>query len=272
MSRAADASVTTPAGQLVAEQRANRLLVLAVYALTGVVGVVVLAVSSYYLHEYGSVAGMTGWLAWTLVVALDVGGVAGALCWVVSDGPARAWGRGIAAGNLAASVLGNIIGHILGAGGGTHSPGPWLQILTGAAYPAELAAMVHLALVFRAERGARHPATIAVPAVPELPAVPDKWSLGHVPKPVPARRRTQVPTGTPRDLLALAQALRADLLAQGKPAGREALRAGLTDDTGKPISDRTARDLIRQLNTDPALTSVPAVPTRTHPDGTVTVR
>lgn len=246
-------------GRLVTDQRAHRFLVLAVYALTGIVGVVVLAVSSYYLHEYGSVAGMTGWLAWTLVVALDVGGVAGALCWVASDGPARVWGRGIAAGNLAASVLGNIIGHVLGAGGFTHAPGPWMQILTGAAYPAELAAMVHLALVFRAERGAHQPTVIPVPVPgPALPgaSIPVPGPAGGV----PSLRRARVPSGTSRDLLARAEALRADLLARGKPAGREALRAGLTDDAGKPISDRTARELIRQLNTGPALESAPGAP------------
>lgn len=176
----------------------NEFLVNTVYVLAGIVGAVVLTVSSAYLHDYAVAAAMVGWLSWTLVIALDVGGVIGGVCWLISTGPARVWGRGIAAGNLAASVLGNVLGHILGGGvapiagqaavPAVHVSGPWLQILTGVAYPVELAAVVHLVLLLRAERGTRHThgtadsdITQVMPEVPgpSQPPVP----MGVVPDP-----------------------------------------------------------------------------------------
>jgi hypothetical protein len=233
------------------QRRTDRQLVGGVVLLTGIVGAVVLIVSSYYLHQYGVGAGMKDWLAWSLVVALDVGGAGGALVWVVSNGPAKAWGRAIAVANLAASITGNVLGHLLEAK--AFSPGPWLQILTGVVYPAELFAMIHLALVFRAER-APQPATVEVDLTANpAEAVPveavAKAEIQSDPVPVatvtpspamtaPSRKACPTPAvaskGLTPELLARARKLRDARASDGLRTGRRVLvaelrRFGMTD-------------------------------------------
>jgi hypothetical protein len=257
------AAVESPENQ---EERTNRLLVGAVYVLAGIVALVVLIVSSNYLHEYATGAGMADWLAWTLVVALDAGGAAGTLVWVVSDGPARAWGRGIAVANLGGSVLGNILGHLLEAK--AINGGVFLQILTGVVYPAELWAMVHLALVFRRERTPTTPAEVVptphVPAeqapaavfTPEphpviapprapLPIPPAaRPAVVEVPTPVrqpPARKAKQAEL-TP-ELLAKVRAWRGKRMQAGLPVGRRPM----AEDPELNISDGLARKVLHAL-------------------------
>ena len=121
------------------------------YMLVVVVGITVLLVSSYYLWHLALAIGMPKQLAWTLPVALDAGAAGATVCWVGAQSvTARVWGRGIALSALAGTVLGNALAHLIDFK--LVSVTPLLVILTGAVYPAVLWAMVHLALVLRAER------------------------------------------------------------------------------------------------------------------------
>jgi hypothetical protein len=86
----------------------------------------------------------------------------------------------------------------------------------------------------------------APPVPPKLPAPYPVVTTRPNPLPTPVQ---SVRTHPDPDLLTQARDLRAQLREQGKPAGRDALRAHLTIN-GRPISDRTARDLIHQLNTN----------------------
>jgi hypothetical protein len=250
------------------------------YAMTVIVGLVVLVVSSYYLHEYAVSTKMPEWLSWSLVVALDAGGAGGTLCWVAFTKATRSWGRSIALANLGGSLLGNILGHLLGAGQITSSA--WLTILTAAVYPAELWAMVHLALVLRREqtgasRAVPQPATtplstpvpaaqplpqpmtpaVSIPpqqvVIPPRPAPPHPTTTAPVattprPKPQPAPTRTnQVTT----ELLNRGRALQTDRATKGLPkAGRRVLMTELG------ITDRVARALGSQLDAQPNLEAV----------------
>lgn len=148
------------------------------YALIAVVGLVVLAVSSRYLHDYAVATGMTDWLSWSLVVALDAGGAGGTLAWIIGRGMARGWGRGIALANLGGSLVGNILGHLISAH--QMSNNPWLTILTGAVYPAELWAMIHLGFLLSRERR-----PIDVPSLTTQDVV-DMEEAAGVPVTVPA--------------------------------------------------------------------------------------
>ncbi len=120
------------------------------YAVVAVVGATVLLVSAYYLWQLALLVHMPVWLAWTLPVALDAGAAGATVCWVGATGAARAWGRGIALSALAGTVAGNALSHLIGFG--VVKVGPLLVIVIGAVYPAVLWAMVHLALMLRAEQ------------------------------------------------------------------------------------------------------------------------
>ncbi len=123
------------------------------YLLVIVVGATVLLVSAYYLLRLAVLVHMPGWLAWSLPVALDAGAAGATLCWVSARGAtARAWGRALALGALVASLAGNALSHLIEAD--LIRVTPLLVILIGAVYPAMLWAMVHLALVLRAEHSA----------------------------------------------------------------------------------------------------------------------
>lgn len=157
------------------DAKTHQLLVRVAHGLIAIVGVIVLVVSSYYLRRYAINTGMPEWLAWTLFVALDAGGTAGTLCWLLATGPARTWGRAIALANLTGSILGNILGHLIEAQFIPVTPA--LVILTGVVYPAELWALVHLGIQLRAE------------------GATDQRDVPEVPKPLPASTPT---TPTPQ--------------------------------------------------------------------------
>lgn len=186
--------MTTATAEAKQQRGRIQLQVGAIYALVAVVAGVALLVSGNYLLLYGEAAKM-GWLSWTLIATLDAGGIAGTLVWVLSQGHARAWGRGIAIANLGASILGNILGHLLQST--AISNGPGLQILTGVVFPAELFAMVHLALMFRRETAPAQPAAVGTtPPVPtpvvDTPTTPAP--LPPVSHPVVVPRPPVVPT------------------------------------------------------------------------------
>lgn len=275
------------------------LLRVGTYLLTVVVGFTVLLVSGNYLHEYASGTGMHGWLAWTLVVALEAGGAGGALGCFSGKQAAIVCGRRIALANLGGSVLGNIVGHLLSVGA-VHS-NTLLVVLTAIVYPAELWAMVHLALVVRtehhdvathsvtepmvvtpasdptpatqaAERSA--PPTPPAPATPEDPPVegdttqqpnaddPPKWVATHTanpprasgsptqPNPTHGSQPTPQPNEITDEWVARARQFRATRAGQGLGHGgwRALVELGLTQ--------RLAKELAHQLNTEPHLTVV----------------
>lgn len=217
--------MTTCTTEPTPDEDTHRLLAFTAYALTAVVGATVLLVSSHYLRQYAIHAGMDGWLAWTLVVALDAGGIGGGLCWVIGTKATRTWGRAIALGNLAASVLGNVLGHLLEAK--AIVAGPWMQILTGVVYPAELWAMVHLALVLRTER-ARLAVTVPDVVLEPAPAAPRP--VAPEPTVTPAPERELAPPATPGELAALVGKARQVLAHQpGIGRGRLATELGCTN-------------------------------------------
>lgn len=186
------------------DEHTHRMLVRTAHALIAIVGVIVLVVSSYYLRRYAINTGMPEWLAWTLFVALDAGGTAGTLCWLLATGPARTWGRAIALANLTGSLLGNILGHLIEAG--FIPVTPLLVILTGGVYPAELWALVHLGILLRQERVGveAKPVTETVNTTPLTPAASPPAinaplaraeATTSVPQPIPpAVRPAQPPT------------------------------------------------------------------------------
>lgn len=251
---------TTQPTDPVPDERTHRLLAGTAYALTAVVGATVLAVSSYYLHQYGVQSHMDGWLAWTLMIALDAGGIGGGLCWVIGTGPARHWGRNVALGNLAASVLGNILGHLLESK--AIEAGPWMQILTGAVYPAELWAMVHLALVLRADRTRIPvPQPTPIPVSQPVPTPDPVPALGADPAPVPipvvrsvpaltVPSRPAAPAPSDQDLLDRARRLRDTRSAKHLSCGRQVVMTELG------VPERVARSLLKTLNSEPPPISV----------------
>jgi hypothetical protein len=240
------------------------------YALAGVVGAVVLGVSSVYLFRYARGTQMEDWLAWTLPLALDAGGAGGTLAWLIGRGESRKWGRGVALANLVVSLLGNILGHLLA--GHQIQSGAWLTVLTGAVYPAEAMALIHLVLLVRRDRH-RAVAPLVAPAVPEptpaptpsitwtpitpTPAVPVVTRPDPIPTPEtvvppavkpttpPAVKPTTSPapgTGVTPDLVARARKLRDDRAGEGLSCGRRVL----VDHLG--VSDGVARKLIALIN------------------------
>ncbi|MGH7743361.1 MAG: hypothetical protein ACREQ5_00865 [Candidatus Dormibacteria bacterium] len=242
------------------------------YGLIAVVGLVVLAVSSRYLHEYAVTTGMTDWLSWSLVVALDAGGAGGTLAWIIGRGMARTWGRGIALANLGGSLVGNILGHLISAHQMSNSP--WLTILTGAVYPAELWAMVHLGLLLSRERRpvktvpqpvpqpVPHPTATAAPPIPPAAPIPSVQrptpviTPPHIPTrqiPAPARP-TAVPAaktnGITDELLTRARKFHAGRLAKNQPCGRRVLMTQLG------VTDRVARELATRLANDKTMEAV----------------
>lgn len=134
------------------DERVNHLLVQGFYGLIGLVGLTVLLVSGDYLHKFAVAVHIYGWMAWTLPVALDAGGIGGALAGFISRGRARTLGWTVATANLAGSITANILGHLLDAN--QIEASTWMTILTGVVYPVEVAAMAHLGLALRAEMAA----------------------------------------------------------------------------------------------------------------------
>lgn len=183
------------------DERTHQLLIKVAHGLIAVVGVIVLIVSSYYLRRYAINTGMPEWLAWTLFVALDAGGVAGTLCWLLATGPIRTWGRVIALANLTVSILGNVLGHLIEAG--MLPVTPLLVILTGVVYPAELWALVHLGILLRTENTApvetNQPPQAQTPLTATPPS-PDTVTRTTPPPPVPVTlpQRHTTPARAPR--------------------------------------------------------------------------
>jgi len=257
-----------------------QLKVGAIYALVAIVAGVALLVSGNYLFLYGEAAQM-GWLSWTLIATLDAGGIAGTLVWVLSQGPARAWGRAIAIANLGASILGNILGHLLQAAAITNGPG--LQILTGVVFPAELFAMVHLALMFRRETTpatdaeqapasappvvqdtppaaapapVTHPVVIPRPQVSQPPAlapIPPPVRPVVVPPPAPARRPTAASaTDVTPELLARVERWRSQRIEARQPIGRRHMTAPV-EQGGLGISEGVYRKVFKVMNSESRL-------------------
>lgn len=114
------------------------------------------------------------------------------------------------------------------------------------------------------------PPPVLVPSPPAVPTAPPRpYPVVQAPRPetparptppVPASRPSSHQVAVPDGLVTRARDLRASLTARGEPIGRDALRTHLTDQAGRPISERVARDLIRQLNTEPHLTLIGNTP------------
>lgn len=124
----------------------------ALHGLLVVVAAAAAVLSFTTLTDLAEACGFTPWTgptapgtAWLLPVTIDAGAAAGSLVWLSRTGRPRLFGRGLALGLLALSVVGNGLGHYLVAAGIAPS---WLVVvLVSAVPPAVLGAVVHLAML-----------------------------------------------------------------------------------------------------------------------------
>lgn len=157
----------------------TRHLVLAGAAL---VGAATAATSAVALYDLAARCGIPEPFAAALPIALDVGAAVGALAWIAERDQVQRWGRGVAIGGLVGTLAGNALDHALVAG--LLQPTLPLVLVVGAAIPAMLWSVAHLAALMCARPAGRAPtrtpaprksraARPAVPTVaPRVPAPP----------------------------------------------------------------------------------------------------
>lgn len=114
----------------------------AVFAGAALVGMATAATSAVSLFRLAEQCSITGPLAASLPIALDVGATVGTLAWITERGPVRSWGRGIAVASLVASLAGNGMQHAIAAG--LLRPTLTVVLAVGASIPAALWAVAHL--------------------------------------------------------------------------------------------------------------------------------
>lgn len=152
------------------------------YGGTGLVAGTTIVVSGMWLTQLAHYVGIAGPMGLSLPVTVDAGGAVGTILWLT--GPtdtARTWGRGVAVGALAASVVGNVLAHLIKLG---MVPVSW-QLVVGvsAVYPVMCWLMVHLLVLARSGRTTRKP--VARAAAASKPSPPKPVAQEQKPAPVP---------------------------------------------------------------------------------------
>ncbi|HEY2086230.1 MAG TPA: hypothetical protein VGH54_09425 [Mycobacterium sp.] len=178
-----------------------------------------------------------------LPTSIDVLGALACYVWLTKSFPqdARRFARWTTLFVIAASVVGNGIGHLVSFGKLT--PSVLLIVLVGAVPPSSLAALIHLIVLatstpvpakqVRKTEPARPQAKTEPPAVPAKPSSPPKKTA--VPKPSPVKSGPE--SGPVVDDVLMQRARHADRTYQeknnGSPITRDALKAELKIGTGK---------------------------------------
>lgn len=177
----------------------------------GFVGAAAAATSAVSLYDLARNCGIPPYLAAALPIALDAGAAVGALAWISQKDAPRAWGRWVAVAGLLATIAGNAVEHALTIG--LMQVTLWLVLFVGAAIPAMLWAVVHLAALM----------TTTPPAQKSRPPRDVRAPAAADPKPGLAKQEPLHEVGKPPSMRAQVRAwLIAELEAGRTPTGADA--------------------------------------------------